>query len=73
MKRITPIKLFKIIICCILAWICFIVCVETDNTTLFVALVPVAVMIILAYLLFDKLNRIIKLLQEMVNYDNETK
>ena len=73
MKRITPIKLFKITACCILGWICFIVCMETNNMALLAGVIPVIIMVVLAYMLFDKLNKIIKLLQEIVDKDNESK
>lgn len=73
MKQITIKKLFKITISVILGWICFIICMETDNISLLAGIIPVFALIILFYMLFDKLNKIIKLLQEIVDKDKETK
>ncbi len=63
MKRINPIKLFKISICCIAAWACFTICMETDNAFVFVGIVSGIIAVALVSMLFKKLNKIIELLQ----------
>lgn len=63
MKRINPIKLFKVLVCCIAAWACFIICMETDNASVFTGIIAGVIPIALMYLLFKKLNKIIAFLQ----------
>lgn len=63
MKRINPIKLFKISVCCIAAWACFIICMETDNAFVFAGIVAGVIAVALMCMLFKKLNKIIELLQ----------
>ena len=72
MKRINPIKLLKIIVCCVIAWACFIICMETGNAFVFAWIVAGVIAIALMYSLFKKLNKIIELLQIIAD-DKEDK
>ena len=72
MKRINPIKLLKIISCCVIAWACFIICMETGNAFVFAGIVSGSIAIALMCSLFKKMNKIIELLQIIVD-DKEDK
>lgn len=72
MRKLSFKKLLITILCCILLWVCFIICMETKNIQVFAVIVSASIMIVLMYLLFDKLNKIIKLLQKIADGNNET-
>lgn len=67
MKRLRINTFIKILVCCILGWACFIICMETDNTSIMIAAIPTIIFVVLAFKLFEKLNKIIALLQEIAD------
>lgn len=72
MRRLSFKKLLITILCCILLWACFIICMETKNVQVFTAIISAVIMIVLMCLLFNKLNKIIELLQKIADRDNRT-
>lgn len=66
-KRITLMTLLKIAACCVIGWICLIVCIETENIYIFLGLIPTVIIIVLTCLLFNKLNKIIEILQKILD------
>lgn len=59
--------LFKITICCIFGWAFLIFCLETGNTQAIPTVAILITMIILIFVLFDKLNKIIELLRKIAD------
>ena len=66
MKRKTSLAtVFIIAVCVIIGMVIFTVCMETDNVAALITIVPVIVLVVICYMLFNKLNKIIILLQEI--------
>ncbi len=63
MKRINPIKLFKMMIYCVIAVAFLMICMEADNALIFRSTAVCAVLITIICIFINKLNVIIELLQ----------